>query len=67
METEDGHQWYIKLRTVLLEDSFESNLHIKRRLLLVAARQPSSAKTLLHDGPAQGTYSRGLMANGQVA
>ena len=34
---------------------------------LLAARQPSPARTLLHYGPAQGTYSQGLMANGHVA
>ena len=36
-------------------------------LYIPAAGQPSLAKTLLHRGPAQGTFSRGLMANSLIA
>ena len=32
-----------------------------------AAGQPSPAKTLLHRGPTQGTFSQGLMANRLIA
>ena len=36
-------------------------------MLILAAGQPSLAKTLLHLGPAQCTCSQGLMANGLIA
>ena len=45
-------------------DSYKDLLSM---LFLPAAGQPSPAKTLLHKGPAQGTFSQGLMANRLIA
>ena len=52
--------------TLLLPSTTLTETHLAC-FFIPAAGQPSLAKTLLHRGPAQGTFSQGLIANSLIA